>query len=318
MKEKFSHNNNNHPINREILNRYSPEERKEILDIWEKSGAASASYRNDPGIKHVDHALSEVQNRLGFHLNEEKPGLTNSLIQWKWYLVAAIILIALGTGFLFTPRIYIVPYGEVAEIELSDGSVMELNSGTMIRHNKLFGKTNRTVHLDGEAFFTIQHGQKPFIIYANESIVQVTGTRFNVRSWNSDPDSETTVTVSEGEVIFYAFDSPDNQVVLTPGMMSNWNKNMIRPEDPEPVSLERSLGWRNNLLNFDEKPLAVILNELERRFDVQIDLEAAGLRFETLTTFYTEQRDLESVISDICLVKGLRYAETANGYRLYK
>lgn len=318
MKEKFSQNNKNHQVSRDILDRFSPDIQKEILEIWEKTGASSGLYRSDQHVKHVNQALSEVQDRLGFDKNDDKSTTGVNSITWRWYLAAAIILIVVGTGYLLTPKTYIVPYGEIAEVELSDGSLIELNSGTKIWHNRLFGTTNRTVRLDGEAFFTIRAGQTPFTVHANESVVEVTGTRFNIRSWNSDPGSETTVAVSEGEVIFYSKSSPDNQVILTPGLMSIWSRNMIKPEDPEPVSIERTLGWRNNLLNFDEKPLSVILNELERRFDIKIDLEVRELRFETLTTYYTEQRDLESVLTDICLVKGIQYAETANGYRLFK
>lgn len=318
MKEKFSQNNKNHQVSRDILDRFSPDKQKEILEIWEKTGTAFDLHRRDRQVKHVDQALSEVQNRLGFDKYDDVPAARTITIRWRWYLAAAIILIIVGAGYLLSPRTYVVPYGEIAEVELSDGSLIELNSGTQIWHNRLFGTTNRTVHLDGEAFFTIRTGQTPFIVHANESIVEVTGTRFNIRSWNSDPGSETTVAVSEGEVIFYSQNSPDKQVVLTPGLMSIWSRNMIKPEEPEPVSIERTTGWRNNLLNFDEKPLSVILNELERRFDVQIDLEANELRFETLTTYYTEQRDLESVLTDICLVIGTQYAETANGYRLFK
>jgi transmembrane sensor len=106
--------------------------------------------------------------------------------------------------------------------------------------------------------------------------------------------------------------------VLSPGKMSSWNKYMIDPADTMSVSADRILGWRNNLLHFDDKPLAVILNELERRFDVRIDLEAQEMRYETLTTYYTEQRNLETVLNDISLVKGLRFAKTANGYRIYR
>jgi transmembrane sensor len=318
MKEKFSQNNKNHQVSRDILDRFSPDKQKEILEIWEKSGASSDLHRRDRQVKDVDQALTEVQSRLGFDMYDDVPTASVTTIKWRWYLAAAIILIVVGAGYLLIPRNYVVPYGEIAEIELSDGSLIELNSGTQMWHNRLYGTTNRTVHLDGEAFFTIRTGQIPFTVHANESIVEVTGTKFNIRSWNSDPGSETTVAVSEGEVIFYSKNSPDNQVSITPGFGSIWSRNMIKPEDPEPVSIERALGWRNNLLNFDEKPLSVILNELERRFDVRIDLEVRELRFETLTTYYTEQRDLESVLTDICLVKGIQYAETANGYRLFK
>jgi transmembrane sensor len=325
MNNQSNNQNNNHPIDRDLLKNYSTEEQKEILRVWEESGADLEKYRQKlrQRIKPVDEALSEVHSRLGFPSTE--PGLIpdsgknpTSVSGLKWVLAAAVILVVLGAGYLLTPRIYIVSHGEMAEIELNDGSAIEMNSGTRIRHNRFFGRSNRTLHLEGEAYFTIRSGDKPFIINANGSTVEVTGTRLNIRSWSSDPGSETSVTVTEGEVYFYPEKSPDKRVVLSPGKMSSWNNNMIEPADPVSVSADRILGWRNNLLHFDDKPLAVILNELERRFDVRIDLEAQEMRYETLTTYYTEQRNLETVLNDISLVKGLRYAKTANGYRIYR
>ncbi len=325
MNDQSNNQNNKHPIDRELLKKYSSEEQKEILRVWEKSGTdlEESRQKHRQRIKPVDEALSEVQNRLGFpapdlDLPVDSGKNSPSGFGPKWYLAAAVILIVLGTGYLLTPRMYFVSYGEMAEIELNDGSTIEMNSGTQIRHNRLFGRTNRTLHLDGEAYFTIRSGDEPFIINANGSTVEVTGTRLNIRSWSSDPGSETSVTVTEGEVYFYPEKSPDRRVVLSPGKMSSWNNNMIEPADPVSVSADRVLGWRSNLLHFDEKPLAVILNELERRFDVRIELEAQEMRYETLTTYYTEPRNLETVLNDISLVKGLRYAETANGYRIYR
>lgn len=325
MNDQSNNQNNKHPIDRDLLKNYSSEDQKEILRIWEKSGSDLEKNRQKhrQRIKPVDDALSEVHSRLGFPAPEPDLAMESgknspSGSGLKWFLAAAVILIVLAAGYLLTPRIYIVSYGEMAQIELNDGSTIEMNSGSQIRHNRLFGRSNRTVHLDGEAYFTIRSGDKPFIIQANGSIVEVTGTRLNIRSWSSDPGRETSVTVTEGEVYFFPEKSPDKRVVLSPGKMSSWNNSMIEPADPVSVSADRILGWRNNLLHFDEKPLGVILNELERRFDVRIELEAQEMRYETLTTYYTEQRDLATVLNDISVVKGLRYAETANGYRIYR
>jgi hypothetical protein len=62
----------------------------------------------------------------------------------------------------------------------------------------------------------------------------------------------------------------------------------------------------------------MIFNELERRFDIRILLSSKEIASETLTTYYAKPKHVESIIKDICRVKGLRYAKTANGYRVYR
>jgi transmembrane sensor len=320
MMKKNSNSKNQTPLDNDLLNRFDDKTKSRIIDIWNKSDRADeerkSAFKNR--VKPVDQALQEIEEQLDTSKYSSDYKQSNSGWSKKWILAAAMLLIVLGAGYLLIPKVYLVPYGEIVQIELPDGTHVELNSGTQIHHSRLFGITNRTLHMNGEAFFTVRDDQLPFIIHANESIVEVTGTRFNVRSWSSDPNSETLVTVADGEVHFYPVQSPDRRVILSQGLISSWNSTMTTPLDPEKVTVDRVLSWRENLLNFEEKPLAVILSELERRFDVQIDLEVPEMSSETLTTFYTEQRELEIVLKDLCLVKGLRYAETANGYRIYQ
>jgi ferric-dicitrate binding protein FerR (iron transport regulator) len=93
---------------------------------------------------------------------------------------------------------------------------------------------------------------------------------------------------------------------------------MTKPAEPEPKPAEEIAGWRSNKLIFQEKPISVIFNELERRYDVQIDLEVAGAESEVISAYYTSPQSIDAILEDISTVKGFRYAETANGYRIFK
>jgi len=318
MTDKTRHNGQDISPPDKLLNSFPVPERQEIKEVWQKSG--HAEQRHPKIADHeIEKALSEVHQRLGFQENRKnEKNKSGKSFSPAWLLAAAAILLALGMGYFLIPKSVAVPYGELASVELPDGTLVEMNSGTRLWYNRLFAVTNRSVALDGEAYFNVSTGDKAFLVNANESVIEVTGTRFNVRSWSSDPEGITNVTVTEGEIRFYPLHLPDRNVTLTPGMMSLWNKNMNEPAAPESVSPEKFLGWRNNMLIFNEKPLIVIINELERKYNTRIELEESEFAYETLTTYYTESRDLESVLKDICLVKGLRFAATTDGYRIYK
>jgi len=318
MTDKSRHNGQDISPPDKLLNNFPVHERQEIKEVWRESGRAEQRHL-EIADHEIEKALSEVHQRLGFqdHRKNDRKNSGKSF-SLAMLLAAAVILLALGMGYFLIPKSVTVPYGELATVELPDGTLVEMNSGTRMWYNRLFAVTNRSVTLDGEAFFSVSTGEKAFLVNANESVIEVTGTRFNVRSWSSDPEGITNVTVTEGEIRFYPLHLPDRNVTLTPGMMSLWNKNMDEPAAPESVSPEKFLGWRNNMLIFNEKPLIVIINELERKYNTRIELEESEFAYETLTTYYTENRDLESVLKDICLVKGLRFAATTDGYRIYK
>lgn len=298
------------PGKKEIFSHFPAEERDRIRQVW-TLGERSAPERPVVTEHEIEEALNVTHHRLGF------PGSRN---RWIWIASAAAVVLLLLTAAitLFVPATVTAPYGERASVTLPDGSTAELNSGSKLHYYRFFAFSGRSVRLDGEAFFSVIRGQHPFVVHANGFTVRVTGTKFNVRSWSTDPGAETEVAVSEGAVQFYPSGLPENLVTVGRGSLSRLSADMDRATPPQPVALDRIVGWRSEKLIFNDKSLPVIFRELERRFDTTIRLETDGMENETLTTYYAEPGDVETVINDICRVKGLRYAETANGFRIYK
>lgn len=299
----------------------------ESEEVWDEISENDA---NTPEISEseTEEALKSVNHRLGFQKQKESPadaGQNNTarpvFLKKKnaiTFLAAAAILLVMGTGWFFIPVTTHVPYGETVTVTLPDGSTAILNSGTEIQYNRLFNTTNRTLSLNGEAYFQVESSGQPFTVFANGTVTEVAGTEFNVRSWKNDPGSETTISVAEGEVYFYPETATGERVILTEGLSSYWLTGMLRPSDPDPVELQNALAWKNRNLAFTGQPLSVIFNELERKFDTTINISEAQIGRETLTTFYSSPENVEMLLDDICTVKGLNYAETANGYRIFR
>jgi len=304
---------------RHILKHFSEEHRATVKHLYEKSRQARPKQEHI-GTDEVETALSKVRQRLNLK-DDSQPGAgssTGHAMDWKWMVAAASVLIILSAGFLFYPKTIEVPYGETMTIEMSDGSEVELNSGSKLQYSRLFPLINREVGLNGEAYFRVQEGSQPFIVRANNSIVKVTGTRFNVRSWQEESGTETEVTVTDGSVQFYPEKKESQSVAIGPGQISRWAKNLKMPTSPDSVSLDHVLGWRNQSFAFSKKPLEVILLEMERRFDVTITLEAKEYRSEKVTIHYVNPKDAEVILKDICRVKGLRYSASSEGFRIYE
>jgi len=297
-----------------LFNQLADEDQKQLAEVWEKSKAAVIRNFELSGDE-IEHALLQVHTKAGhnrYNYGNEKHKFRNRI------LAAAILLIVFGSAYLLYPVKTTVPYGEIAKIELPDGSEAELNSGSVLSYSRLFSLLNRDITLNGEAFFTVQENSIPFRVFANGSVVEVKGTRFNVRSWDDEPNHETSITVEEGQVLFYPENRRELFIELNRSETGRWNPNLTKPSGPQFIDTEEISAWRSRMLVFNNKPLLVIFKELERRFDIQIRPESGFNLMDTLTAYYTEPLNPGSIIEDICRVKGLQFSKTANGYRIYK
>lgn len=288
----------------------------EFDEVWNATSKAD-SMRSfvAPGTKETEDALQEIHIRLDF---ESRSGMITGYIQkYSRYLVAAIALLLFGAVLFFAPQNVTAPYGELTELEMRDGTFIELNSGTTLQFNRLYGFTNRTLTLNGEAWFEVKSGNDPFIVKANGTVAEVTGTEFSIRSWSDDPEGKTQVTVKGGSVHFYPDGFDDHDVRVTAGRTSSWNPERVHPAEPQDADLEQMTGWRDRMFIFYEESLQRIFRDIERRFDLQIDLQNEEATGETLTGYYRQVDSAESLLDDICTVAGLNYAKTANGFRVY-
>jgi transmembrane sensor len=308
-------NQKNGAVPKEVLEQLNENDHPDIISVWKKSEYARPS-QTEISPKEIENALSEVHRRIEPHSG--KKSITGNIPQYARYLVAAVALITVTFLFFFLPRTASVPYGEMATLELPDGTLVEMNSGTTLRYNRLYRFTDRTVELNGEAFFNVASHGHPFIVEANGASIEVTGTEFNIRSWRGDQQMETTVSVSEGEVLFYPKKLKENQITLRAGESSHWNPRLTEPANPIPVTIEDITAWREQRFVFRDQTLISILHELERRYNATIELDVDGVVQSTLTAYYSEQVQLESVLDDICTVKGLRYTRTTTGFRIFK
>ena len=314
----MSEQKHNNKPDSEILKQFPESEQNLIREVWKKSGDA-VDAPPEFTRPEIERALDDVHTRL--EMSGEMSSAGDKIAGWiqrhHRILVAAVALIAVTSLFLFVPKTASVSYGEIATLEMPDGSTIEMNSGTTVRFSRLYPFTNRHIELNGEAFFTVEVHSNPFIVEANGTFIEVTGTRFNIRSWSDDPGQETSVTVSNGQVLFYTAQDRTGLKILQADESSFWNLEMDQPSEPEPAAADDALAWREYRFVFQNQTILSILRDLERRYDVEIELAVPEVAFSTLTAYYSQNVHIETILEDICTVKGLRFTETANGYRIF-
>jgi ferric-dicitrate binding protein FerR (iron transport regulator) len=161
-----------------------------------------------------------------------------------------------------------VPYGKRFNIVFSDGSKAYLNSGSVIRYPvKFIEDKKREVFLEGEAFFDVAENKNElFIVNSNGINVEVYGTKFNVRNYSEDFNSD--IVLVEGSV---GINNPEvsELTMLKPGFKGSVDKENFRVTTSK-VNTKIYTSWIDGEVIFRNETFSQILKKLERLYNVTI------------------------------------------------
>jgi transmembrane sensor len=232
---------------------------------------------------------------------------------------AAIVLLSVGLTWLFfsskeramqnklSYNEFSVPYGSKSTLVLPDGTKIWMNSGSKIRYPEKFAPNDRTIYLEGEAFFDVTHNpQRPFIVKTSDINIKVYGTRFNVKSFPEENIIETALlsgsveierTNSTGQVLNNIKMVP-NQVVSylkrkgefvsdipsvnaseqkkVVAIVSSGKVNEIKSISISPIELVTS--WKDEQLIFKKENIQNIIVKMQRWYDVKITLQNEDIK----------------------------------------
>lgn len=184
-----------------------------------------------------------------------------------------------GKGMLSadTANTITAPWGQRAQVSLSDGTAVWLNSGSTISYPSRFAGRRREVKVTGEAFFDVAHDSKrPFVVSTDQLDIKVLGTRFNVLAY---PGGETAVSLVEGRVEVTAHGMDSDPVNMTADDRLSYSGGRMKLDHGFDHD---DLLWREGLHSFRGETLQQIAQNLERYYNVQIVIrnpEVAGYRY---------------------------------------
>ncbi|MCK0146213.1 FecR domain-containing protein [Arenibacter sp. F26102] len=184
-----------------------------------------------------------------------------------------------------------VPYGKKFELLLSDGTHVFLNSGSKLRYPVNFLKdTPRDVYLDGEAYFSVEKDKaRPFTVMTHDMNTRVHGTEFNVSSYKNENNTSTVLIEGSVDVTMVNGDRAGEHIMIQPGERAVYENNVI---DVAEVNVEKYISWKDGKLLFEDDPFYLMVKELERHFNVEIDNRYEALNGKKFTgTFGKESLD---------------------------
>lgn len=184
-------------------------------------------------------------------------------------LSAVLTLLLAGViagGWWFATGIETMEYrtakGERRTVVLADGSMVTMNTDTVVDAEFSFFK-RAVVLREGEALFAVSHeGRRPFEVKAGSRVVRDVGTQFVVRH----EEQRVMVTVVEGAVDVQRFeqaaaDQPWQR--LTAGERVSYGPaGALSPV--KTVSLAETTAWLEGKVVFEDRPLSEVIQEVGR------------------------------------------------------
>jgi transmembrane sensor len=201
-----------------------------------------------------------------------------------------------------------IPYGKRFELQLSDGTIVHLNSGTTLKYPvKFIAGENRQVFLDGEAFFDVTKDKThPFVVNADNLNIRVLGTHFNVS--NYPEDNLTDVVLVEGSVGLYSakeqFNAEKN-TILKPGFKGSFSKNTNKIMT-KAVITDVYTAWIKGGLTFRDMTFRDISKKLERHYNVTIVNQNSKLSNEKFNASFGDE-PIAKVLSYFNEIHGINY-----------
>jgi len=212
--------------------------------------------------------------------------------------IAAVLLIALTTFYFTSSRDTEIKtdIAQAKSISLPDASSVNLNAQSTLSYNKNSWSDNREVFLDGEAFFRVAKGSK-FDVITSGGKVSVLGTEFNV----TQRQNYFEVTCFEGLV---AVEYNSESVKLKPGKRFVVINDIIRNEDES----NDKPGWLSKESTFKSRPLQLIIDELERQYNVTVDVSKIDSN-QLFTGSFTHD-NIDIALKSITLPLGITYTKS--------
>ena len=187
-------------------------------------------------------------------------------------------------------------FAETKQISLPDGSTVQLNATSTLKYDKASWDENRTLFLEGEAFFDVEKGSK-FTVATKNGTVSVLGTSFNVFTRKRD----FSVLCETGRV---EVKSKGKSKILTPNQKVTLNSKTLQFVERVSDSDKRS-SWIKGIYNYRESTLEAVIADLERQLDLEIELPQGSN--STIFTGSFDVNNKEKSLAEVLWPLGLKY-----------
>lgn len=254
----------------------------------------------------TESALEKVNERIRKQKSKKRIRLISIAVAAIMLFIAVpLLVLELGNKDIEQEMISYVSQDTVSVVNLDDGSQLTLNEGSKIEYDKNF-EENRTVQLDGEAYFEVNHidDDNRFVVVAKNVNITVVGTKFNVKALDGSEIVE--VSVTEGIVRVQQDISEDYEELLAGDKIKiNTSTNEIVRDTTEVLN---DLFWITKKIVFDNSDIGEVASTLSNIYGIDVQVEIENPEELRINTSF-ENNSLEEVLKILELTLDISIVE---------
>lgn len=283
---------------------------EELLEF--KKSKAYETYQkikdNTESMESPDFDVDQAWNDLESQRQKKEPKVI-TLSPFKAFLrVAAVAAIVLGGAIAYLNSLdtaITTQYAESQEIMLPDSSEIRLNAESQISYDEKNWDDERTVSLQGEAFFKVAKG-KTFTVSTNQGTITVLGTQFNVTNRQGFFE----VSCFEG-LVSVIYDGQEmklpagNSIIVVDGKLAK-GKAVVNGQP----------SWLQNESSFQSIPLKYVLAEFQRQHNIKVNSD--GIDTAVLFTGSFSNTDADLALKSISVPLQITFTLEGNNVQFYE
>ncbi|MCD8178323.1 MAG: DUF4974 domain-containing protein [Tannerellaceae bacterium] len=195
-----------------------------------------------------------------------------------------------------------VDRGQKVQLTLPDGTLVWLNSESVLTYGNRFDKKERIVQLTGEGYFEVATDPaRPFIVETPDLSVEALGTSFVVKNYSYEKLASSVLITGKVNI-----ETPEGQRLLTPNQRIVYNKETKKIIADQVADAGYYYNWKDQILSFEGETFENIAHTLTRYYNLEIIFESESLKRHRFTG-KPGNTSLESILQYLSLTSPLTY-----------
>ena len=210
----------------------------------------------------------------------------------------------------------VVPFGRRHSITLSDGTVVQLNSGSKLVFPATFADAKREVFLKGEGYFEVaKDASKPFIVNTDFLNVKVLGTHFNISAYENENSAIAVLVEGSVEVYKDKFFKNDHLKII-PGQACFFTgkDSELSIQD---VDVNEYISWKDGYYLLSDQPFGNIIKKIEKYYNKSVSIGDNELANRIISGKLVLAAQLEGTMDFLAKATKCRYALKEDGTYIF-
>ncbi len=189
-------------------------------------------------------------------------------------------------------------------VTLDDGTLVHLNYNTRLIHPVKFMGNIRNVVLDGEAYFMVAKGEKPFVVHTLSGDVKVYGTEFNVKT----QPGITEVVLVKGSVGITP--TSGKELKMLPNQQCRITDNVCELNE---VDVEPFIAWNTGTFSFRYQTLGKVMEVLSKWYNVEVEYASSDLKNMEILGDFDRYVQLKNILDALGKSTGMSFTYKSDG-----